>query len=254
MNRCWVLATVVIMWAGFAPALSFAQQGATLCVSDVVAVSEDQTAIIGTTTAELADIGFAYYEIVDDFGLVDAGFLPVLPDGSYRVYLTTDLQQTIMGDPAILLYRPFDLDGAPPVQVNYMMASDSVTATFTRIMATGDAAQIRAFLQLIRETGQLSAQLEARLLVVQAAETAAAIVARQIAAARAAETAVVTARNIRGLVTDVIRGMRLHGLNPANSPSTRAILQEAVRVTRAAIDSLRTRLADPRNARQADSI
>jgi hypothetical protein len=253
-RMCFLLATVAL-WMGLAPTWLLAQEeGPVIGVSDAVAVSVEYTAIIGTAITQLVDIGFACYEIVDASGVVDYGYLPVLEDGSYRAYLTADLQQTIVGYPLLFLYDPLDIGFSGPVQVNFMMSGDSVSATFTRIMATGDAAQIRAFLQLMRETGQLSAQqlaqLEARLLVVQAAEVAAA----EIAAAVAAETTAVTATNIRLLVTQLTRAFFLHGRVPALTPSTRLVMQESVRIIRAGIANLRVRLADPRNTGQADAI
>ncbi|MSR54734.1 MAG: hypothetical protein EXS09_15820 [Gemmataceae bacterium] len=255
MKMMRIVLTAAIMWAGLAPATSFAQEeGPALGVADVVAVTAQQVAIIGTATPELADIGFAYYEVRDDAGILDDGYLPVLPDGSYRTYLSAALGQAAVGDILLMLWNPFADDTAWPVQINFMMGGDSVSATFTRIMATGDTAQIRAFLELMKETGQLSAQqyaqLQARFLVVQAVEVAAA----DVAAAALAETTAVTAANIGNQVTVLTRALYLHSRVPALTPSTRLIMQEAVRRLRAALASLRARLADPRNARQADGL
>ena len=255
MKRMRILLAVVIAGACFAPASSSAQEeGPVFGVSDVVTVSAEESAIIGTAIEALSDAGYAYYEIVDDFGVLDYGYLSVSQDGSYTTYLTAELQQATVSDPLLLLYHPLDDEFSPPVQVSFMMGGDSVSTTFTRTLATGDTAQIRAFLQLMRETGQLSAQqlaqLEARLLVVQAAEVAAA----EIAAAVAAEGTAVTAANIRLLVTQLTRALFSHGRVPALTPSTRLIMQESVRTIRAGIASLRARLADPRNASQADAI
>ncbi len=139
-------------------------------MSDVVTLSAERLAVIGTTTQDLSEIGFAYYKIFDDLGILDDGYLPVLPDGSYRAHLSVELGQAAVGDTLLVLWNPFDYETVWPVQINLMMGMDSVSAAFTRIMATGDTAQIRAFLERMKETGQLSAQqytqLQARLLVV----------------------------------------------------------------------------------------
>lgn len=152
MARLKFVLAAVTAWACFAPGSSFAQvAGPVFGVSEAVTVSDTRTAIIGTATQTLIDAGAAYYEIVDDLGVLDSGYIPISEDGSYRAFLTAELQVQIVGDPQLLLY---DWDSPPasaPTQINFMMSPDTITQTFTRLMATGDAAEIRTFIQTLKD-------------------------------------------------------------------------------------------------------
>jgi len=151
MKKMWVLLATVTMWAGFASSTCMAYFAEpVISVSEVVIVSDQETAIIGTATQTLIDSGIAYYEIVDDLGVVDCGYTLISADGSYLVFLSAEREAQIEGIPNVLLY---DWDSPPlsePIQICYMMAGDSVTRSIAQTLATGNSAAIRSLLQVLK--------------------------------------------------------------------------------------------------------
>lgn len=179
MGKLQVISIVALIWSGLASTNSLAQQIDTAVgFSNVTIFSDDLKIVNGTTTNELASTGNAYYEFIDFLGVLDFGYLPIEEYGSYQAYLPAWVEQQVVGELVLLLYFPLANEFQLPVQISFLIGGDSVSATFSRLLATGDSAQIRAFLSLMKETGQLSAtqitQLQARLAVVEATESAAA--------------------------------------------------------------------------------
>ncbi len=174
---------VLIGWAFGLTFGTIAQDGPAYGLAAVVEVSSEQDVVIGNGPVSLSTLGIAYYEVFDDLGFLDSGFLFVLEYGSFNAFLARDKLQNSIGNPFIILYDPFSDMSNGPVQVSFLMTTNSVTATFARLMASGNVAEIRAFISLMEETGQLTAlqisQIRARLLAVQAIEAAAISVATE---------------------------------------------------------------------------
>ena len=195
----------------------------------------------------------AYYEVWDNGYYLDSGFVDVSSVGMYTVILPSDGYPQYINSPSVVVW---DLVATEtPLAVSLYTVSDTVSQTYARALATGNSEVIRLLLGTLKSlpgyvTATEIAALEARLIVVEAAEAAAIVAANaariaaaELAAAQAAQVQVITAANANAIRGSIMRAFFKQGFQPVVNATTRSTMNSYLQAARVAIANYRSLIA-----------